>query len=538
MGAVKEYSISPMGNKTIYDILRSMGEFVDAPCAGRGACGKCAVYAHGDMTPLTKEEKKVLSDEDISNGMRLSCQAVPLGECKVSLRQKSDMEEMSVLENMGDMLVELKQAISREGENIFYNGKKIAEVPADKPLIGFASDIGTTTVAVYFYDIEKGELLATRSGVNKQRAFGADVISRINCCIEDEKALKELQNAIVSQFNGFMDSFAEEFGCKTQDIICGVIVGNTTMLHLLEGLSPNGIAVAPFTPTSFFGYDIAAADIGMNILSTAPIYLAPCLSAYIGADVTAGIAVSPICNNEKPCLYIDIGTNGEMALGCKDFTVCCSTAAGPAFEGAHIKYGMSSVPGAINKVILDGDTIEVKTVGDEKPIGICGSGLIDAIAAMLKVEAIDETGRLCDDDEVEAPWDGLISDEGFAICEGVYITAQDVREVQLAKAAIAAGISTMLHYKGLKYEDIDKVYIAGGFGAHIDKRSACEIGLLPKSLVERIVFVGNAAGKGASECLLSSEVKRFTEELTAACEYIELSTDAFFRDEYIEMMMF
>ncbi|MBE6885025.1 MAG: DUF4445 domain-containing protein [Ruminococcaceae bacterium] len=539
MNQAKEYLIDPAEGKTIYEILKSKGVFLDAPCAGRGTCGKCLVYAFGEMTPLTAEECRVLSKAEIEAGARLSCQTIPLGQCRVCLTQKGEMNEMDVVvEGLGEQLTELKQAVSRVGDRVYYNGRMIAEAVAAPRLIGFAADIGTTTVAVYFYDLETGEQLATRSGVNRQRSYGADVISRITCCIENEKALPELQQAIVSQLNGFMESAAEELQCSKESIVCGVIAGNTTMLHLLEGISPNGIAVAPFTTTSLFGYDVTAEQLGMNILSSAPIYLTPCVSAYIGGDITAGMAVSPLCSSEKPCLFIDIGTNGEMALGCRDFIVCCSTAAGPAFEGAHIKQGMSSVPGAINRVAVVGNDIEVSVIADEKPIGICGSGLIDAIAVMLKIGAIDETGRLCDDDEVEEPWDVRLCDEGFCLCNEVLITAQDIREVQLAKASIAAGISTMLHYKGLRVDEVDKVYIAGGFGAHINKESACEIGLLPKELSDRIEFVGNAAGKGASACLLSSEVKNLTGKICAKCEYIELSMDAFFRDEYIEMMMF
>jgi len=524
--------IYPSGDKTIYEILREKGIFLDAPCAGNGRCGKCLVCASGSLSEVTESEIKALSADELAAGMRLSCQARPTGRCEVRLSQrgKMDIEETATL---GGFVLEPPLTF-RDGMAYYY-GRELGS--ADRP-VGMAVDIGTTTVVAYFYDMVTGELLDTESGMNVQRAYGADVISRIDCCIKDEDALSGQHSAIVGQLNGFIEAFTSKNGISPWNILHAVVAGNPTMQHLFAGVSPNGIAVAPFTPSSLFGNDVSAGALGLDISEEAPVFIAPAVSGYVGGDITAGMASACLQKAEKPCLYIDIGTNGEMAIGCREFICCCSTAAGPAFEGAHIKYGMSSVKGAINRVALRGGEVVTETIGGGRAVGICGSGLIDAIAVMLRTGAIDETGRLCDSDEMEEPFASLVTDEGFRLSEGVYITAQDVREVQLAKAAVAAGISTLLHKKGLGTEDIDRVFVAGGFGAHIDRHSACEIGLLPPELEERIEFIGNAAGAGAICCLLSAEERAEIARIAERCEYIELSADDFFRDEYIEKMMF
>ncbi len=320
------------------------------------------------------------------------------------------------------------------------------------------------------------------------------------------------------------------------------ICGNTTMLHLLCGIKADSIAAAPFISVSKFGIDVPAYELGINIAKYAEIRLMPCISGYVGADITSGILSSGLLNKNKPSLLIDIGTNGEMALCKGENITCCSTAAGPAFEGAHIKCGTGGVPGAVSKVWIENEEVKFQTIDSLSPVGICGSGLIDAVASMLQCGAVDETGRLCDCDEVDE-WVSryLDEDEGiFYIDRGhnVYITAQDIREIQLAKAAISAGVLTMLDYTGISIDDIGEICLAGGFGMHIDKENACKIGLLPKNCAEKVKTVGNAAGMGAVEYLLNDKAADKCGEILSHSHYIELSSSEFFQNAYMEEMMF
>ncbi len=510
-------------NKTLLSIIQELNIYLDAPCNGNGKCGKCVVLAKGKLSEVTDKEREVLSAKKLAAGYRLACKTYPIGDCTVTL---------SAQDNMG---------VKAEGR-INTRFKLSPSVLTDNTAAyGMAVDIGTTTVACYIYDLKSGERVAVYSGLNEQRRYGADVISRMNSCIEDKDGLKQLQRTIVEEINSFIDEFCRS-GHNKEEILDAVIAANTVMLHLFAGLSPNGIATAPFTPTSLFGHTVSVNDIGLNIPPSAKVYLANCISGYVGGDITAGILSADVYNSSGNVIYIDIGTNGEMAVGNKDGFVCCATAAGPAFEGAHIKHGVGGVSGAISKVYIEDNDIKFETIDNAPPIGICGSGLIDAIAVMLKLSVIDETGRL-DEDEIPDHLLYRYSDdntEEFFIdkASGISITQKDIREIQLAKAAIAAGIKTMLHAKSIGFSDVERLVLAGGFGSFIDKHSACTIGLLPIELEDRIDVVGNAAGMGAITLLLSDQSREVIKDITKNTEYYELSGDGFFQDQYIEEMVF
>ncbi|WP_312643505.1 ASKHA domain-containing protein [Hydrogenoanaerobacterium sp.] len=513
----KEYEQSAQGN--LLSILLEAGAFVDAPCGGKGRCGKCRVIAAGALSPLTDAERKLLSPAELAANTRLACETVLLGDARVQIISHADID------------------VCAQGDAVDF--EVTAEFDAAQN-VGMAVDIGTTTVVAYFHELATGRLLYTASGINGQRVYGADVISRIGACIENSENLAAQQKIMVSQLNRYIADFERVTGASANRIGQAVIVANTTMQHLLCGLDPAGIASAPFTPKSLFGYEQNGAELGINISGT--VYHAPSISAYVGADITAGLYASGAAYDDRPALFIDIGTNGEMALASKDRLVCCSTAAGPAFEGAHIKYGVGGVAGAIEKVTCQENALHIETIGGLPPIGICGSGIIDAAAAALQAGGMDDTGRILDTDEAE----GFIvhyidDDEGEIVLDkasGISLTQQDVREIQLAKAAIAAGVNTLLHESGLTLKEIDKLYIAGGFGAHINKASACAIGLLPAALLDKIVFVGNAAGMGAQRALLTADGKARLRALADRAQYLELSGHAFFQDSYIEEMMF
>jgi uncharacterized 2Fe-2S/4Fe-4S cluster protein (DUF4445 family) len=317
------------------------------------------------------------------------------------------------------------------------------------------------------------------------------------------------------------------------------------MLHLATGINPTNIANAPFIPVSLFGKDFSSLTLGLNLNADANVYFVRCISSYIGGDITAGMLACGLDKADKITLYIDIGTNGEMALMHNGKITCCSTAAGPAFEGAQIKFGTGGISGAISSIQIQEEEMIIKTISDKPAIGICGSGLIDAIAVMLKLEVIDETGRICDNDEILNKTISKriieIDDSNAFVLDiksGIYITQKDVREVQLAKSAIAAGIASLLHDTKIAITDVQNLILAGGFGSHMNSGSACKIGLLPKELIGKIEVVGNAAGNGAAQLLLSQECFARLEDIATSCENIELSGHPYFQDQYIENMMF
>ena len=375
-------------------------------------------------------------------------------------------------------------------------------ITSNRDCYGLALDIGTTTIAAYLYKLPECERVGEICIPNSQIRYGGDVISRIEH--SNAGGLRQLKDAVWNQ----IAAIEKHWG---QEIDTYVITANTTMLHFLAGLDPRGIAVAPFTPQSLFG------EWRENV------YFPRCISSYIGADITTGILASNMCN-EKTSFLVDIGTNGEMALWNGEKLTCCSTAAGPAFEGANITNGCPAVSGAINKVYVENGEAHCTTIDGADPIGVCGTGLIDAVACMLELGVIDDAGYM---------------DEDFEIGNsGVHITAQDIRQVQLAKSAVRAGIDTLLEQQNVTYGDIENFYIAGGFGSYIDKVSAAKIGLIPTGVLDKVVVVGNAAGAGASMILQSRECLEEAERIALCAEAIELSANPAFMEKYINNIMF
>ena len=480
-----------MENKTLHEILH--GKDIHAACGGRGTCGKCKVRVKGEVSPMTNAERKFLTESEINSGIRLACMTYPTGEYTVEL--------------ISDTVMQIQTA-GITGNHVIspLNGE-----------YGVAVDIGTTTVVVYLCDLKAGTIAQTAAFRNPQAAYGADVITRIGY-INDNNALDELRDSIVNGLNDAIGSF----GIAREKINAVVITGNTTMEHIFAGLDPKGIANAPFTPASLFGDTLTAAESKLAVADGAVVYMMPCFSAYVGGDIATGIAAADVDISDETVLYIDIGTNGEIALGNKDKMDVCSAAAGPAFEGAKIEKGMPGVKGAVSKVWVEDGELKFSVIGDVKPIGICGSGLIDAIAAMLELEVIDETGYL---------------DEPFFIDEAndIYISGADVRELQLAKGAISAGILTLME---ITNRDIDKVIIAGGFGSFMNPKNACKIGLIPSQFRDIITSVGNTAGAGAALYLLSGDIRNRIDKVTHGAEYIELSGNMIFMDKFIEQMYF
>lgn len=495
------------------DAIHEAGLSFSMPCGGSHTCGKCKLTAEGALSEMTEEERRHLSDEEVAAGVRLACFTHAVGDARILLA-------------------------GEKRENILTAGALERFVP--DPLeggYGIAVDIGTTTVVTYLYRSGEFEPARIISRHNDQSRFGADVISRIGYC--NENGVSAPQEAIVSQLNDCFAALCAEEGITLRQIGSAVITGNTTMLHLLYGLDPRGIAVAPFTPQSLFGEYVKPERLGLTLPEDCRLYIPRSVSSYVGADITCAILASGMTKKQENGFLVDIGTNGEMALFSGGQLKCCSTAAGPAFEGAGLKMGMSALEGAVNKVWEDNGRLCWTTIGDKPAAGICGSGIIDALAACVRCGLIDETGLIQEDNEKYA---SCIDDGGEPAIRlgdsGVVLTQADIRKIQLAKAAIRAGIDTLLHECGISADELDTFYIAGGFGSFIDKRSAADIGLIPQSAVDRVKVIGNGAGMGAAACLLSKEKLAQSEAIAASAVETELSGNPYFMDCYIDRMMF
>ncbi|WP_052446727.1 ASKHA domain-containing protein [Candidatus Soleaferrea massiliensis] len=499
-----------MHRSNLMELIRREGG-MSFPCNGKGTCGKCKVRVTGELSAPTKREKHCLSGRELKNGVRLACQTEVLGNYELTLPGRERIEVHTLLPQK----LKLKEPLSAKG-------------------IGMAADIGTTTLTAAFYRMKTGEKLYEVSRPNSQRAFGSDVISRISHCMEQADGVPVLQKAIREDVNAMIGAFCETCRRRPEKITAGVFAGNTTMLHLLCGIDPSPIAVYPYKPTTLFG-DFADIDnLGIHVSPDAKIYLTDCISAFVGGDIAAGILSSGMYKSAKTCMLIDFGTNGEMAIGSKDELLCCATAAGPAFEGANIACGCAAVPGAVNRVKLRSGRVLFDTIGGKKPSGICGSGLMSLIAAMLELGMIDETGRLETEGFIQIEGDRLLIDRK----NNIYLSAQDIRQLQLAKAAIAAGIDTLLYEKKLMPEEIDKVYIAGSFGASISKKAACRIGLFPPQFRDKIEFLGNASLNGALMLLGDRRKLLRLKGIKAVARDMNLAESDYFSGRYLDHMSF
>ncbi|RHG21559.1 ASKHA domain-containing protein [Agathobacter rectalis] len=521
---------------TILEYCRSHGiAGIETPCGGKGTCGKCKV------TVTKPYYKDVLACRTrICDGMEII-----VGRKESTGTKEDSMVVLTNGENVSEKFNEhvnrnvvLKEETANESEKVRSNEDTLA-----------ACDIGTTTVVCYLIDKETGQIISTRSAANPQRSFGADVLSRIEAAgrieASSEPGLKIMQTQIVSLLNGFISEMLTE--CGRTKVSRFSVAGNTVMCHLLMGISPEKLGKAPFMPDEYFGRAFNPLDIGLENCQTMIIF--PTVSGFVGGDITAGMMET--VNRNELTLYLDIGTNGEMALGKGDRYVCCATAAGPAFEGAQIEMGMPASKGAVDKVWLEGRRIKYSVIGNDRPVGLCGSGLIDALALLLKAGIIDENGTILSGQElpilfrsyvfeVEAEDAAQSTETSLAvhIAPGVYITQEDIRKLQLAKGAIAAGIEVLFKEYGCMPCNIDVLTFAGGFGNYIDKASAAAIGLFPQELLDRAKEVGNAAGNGAVSAALSQEAWERALDISGDMRYIELASYPHFDEMYVEHMNF
>lgn len=468
------------GNPTIAALLQQQGIAAAHPCGGRGRCGNCAVRAEGSLSALTPAEEKA--------GTRLSCQTVLLGDAEVWLKADG-----GTVETAGNAPV---LGIAMEGD------------------YGAALDIGTTTIALKLYDLKTGAMLAQEGAMNPQRSIAADVMGRIGAAMEGR--LSALQRMVTETIEKMLRQACSQANISPEQVGSLVVTGNTTMLYLLTGRDPSCLAAAPFQADCLFDK--------RDTLLGFPVYYPPCMNAFVGADITCAVLDSGMYLKNETALLCDIGTNGELALWKKGRLYVTSTAAGPAFEGAGISCGCGSIPGAIDRVWTENGEIRIHTIGNQQAVGLCGSGLVDAVAAFLETGDIDETGAM--------------EEDFLPLAEGVRLLPADIRAVQLAKGAIAAGIRTLLELAEVTEAEIDTLYIAGGFGSHLNVTSAAAVGLIPTSLQARVKILGNSALSGAARLLLDRKLLDSARKLAQASVHVPLSGNSRFSDHFMNAMLF
>ncbi|MDR1711477.1 MAG: ASKHA domain-containing protein [Propionibacteriaceae bacterium] len=492
--------VSPTDSGILADALAANGHNLPMPCRGRHTCGKCGVYLAGAAEPPGDVEQSLLARNPAPQlpgySWRLACLA----------RIRS---EVSIV------------ASSVAGVVVADVGMELVEYDGDAPAsLGCAVDVGTTTVTLLLFRLGDRERVADVSELNQQVVHGADVLSRIDAAAQ--VGVAALQSLILAQLRRMLSRALDSAGACAADVSRVVITGNTTMLHLLTGRPVASLGVFPFTPDTRFGHAMPACAVFPQL--SAELYLPPAISAYVGPDIVCGILATGLGTHGRPEVLIDVGTNGEMVLVAHGRTLCCSTAAGPAFEGAEISAGMPALPGAIDGVWVDNGQVAYSTIGKRRARGICGTGLIGAVDTCLALGVLDETGAL---------------DADFRVGDsGISITQADIRKLQLAKAAIAAGVDTLLSEAGLAPSAVAKLELAGGFGSYLQAEPAAAIGLFPRVLASAVDPAGNTALAGAVLLTLSRRARDAAARIAAEAEEIPLAANAVFLDRYVENMAF
>lgn len=576
---------------TLLEAQIQAGLHPDAPCGGKGTCGKCLVNitecpddtpagvqkacttkVTGPMTVqlhsggghsilLEGVQRKIV----IASAIRSVNVTVPkceLGDnlsdwkrLKMAVAEATGLEESAIPVNL-KLVSNLYQTLKQNNYslNVILCGDEILDLrSADDPVYVMAFDIGTTTVVGYLLDVAGGTEVAVVSMLNPQSQYGADVVERSNFAIAE--GVDKLSSLIHEALNELIEKAAKKADICRENIYMISVVGNTCMHHLFAGISPEALVHAPYNPTISESMLLPAADLEIRIFPGGKVMLLPNIAGFVGADTIGVLLASEFDTLDELSLMIDIGTNGEMVMGKKDRYIACSTAAGPAFEGAKISCGMRGAKGAIDHVKWEDGKLICSVIGGGKPIGICGSGLMDIVTFLLETGIMDEMGRMVDDDELESEEALACASQiihlesgmkAFLLADAsesgdgqpVYLSQKDIREVQLAKSAMAAGVTLMADTLGIEVGEIQKVMIAGAFGNYMSPHSACGIGMIPQELEDRIVPIGNAAGEGAKIAALNYEEYKRCQRIAENCEFLELATHPDFQDTFVDMMEF
>ena len=572
---MKRIFLQKKQNKTILELLREQGEYLDAPCSGKGTCGKCCIIIEETRKtdPPKQREKEVFTERELEEGWRLSCMTVPTDDlyvCIPEIRENQIQVQMEFVRNtkmesdvqattvICENKIEDRAQIGSDGEI------KLENMDTEKSVYGIAIDIGTTTLAAELISLTDGICLKTASSVNHQRAYGADVISRIRAAASGDA--EKLRESILKDVRDLAETLLAGQDENVLNVSKIVIAGNTTMIHLLLGYSCVGLGAAPFTPVNLAPEDMTWGELNgeyeetresgdakesgvardgsdarehgyvrecghTGINQTTKVQIMPGISAFVGGDITAGMMGCGM-RPDKCEMLIDIGTNGEMVLAAGDHFLVSSVAAGPAFEGGNISCGMPGVPGAVCRAVLFGkNNMVTKTIGNKPAIGLCGTGIIDVMYELVRHHIVDTQGILGE------PW----FEKGFPVVPGkIYFTQEDIRQVQMAKAAICAGLEVLLQKSNISHEQIKKVYVAGGFGMGLDMEKALGIGLLPIGLRGKLTPVGNSALEGAARCLTHSKESSDMQpqEIAAISHEINLADTPEFQELYLKHMQF
>jgi uncharacterized 2Fe-2S/4Fe-4S cluster protein (DUF4445 family) len=580
--AIKEARV-PAGT-TIFDAASWNGVAIDSTCGGHGTCKKCKVKVLQGEAPVSSVDPRAFSTEELRNGWRLACRAathedltieVPPLQTRpkaalagvgrhVILRpavqkryvelaeptledQVSDLERL--LASMDDVEPRVPLEVVRElGATLRRNDWKVTAVLADDVLIGvepgdtsgsrhaIAFDLGTTTVVATLLDLETGQPKAVRSVLNAQQPFGADVISRISATMMDEGALGTLRERAHETLRQLTGEVCEEGGVDPREVYEVVVTGNVTMIQLALGIDPEPLSMAPFTIAARRLPEARASDFGLEVHERAPAVLFPALGAYVGPDIVAGILATGLTLDRRVRLFIDVGTNSEIVLGSSAKALATAAPAGPAFEAAQIRCGMRAAEGAIEGVkIVDGE-VQLTVIGDVDPVGLCGSGLVDAVAELVGAGHLDHSGKFLIETSDRF---GRIGEENvFYLSDEVYLSQRDVRELQFAKASIATGWMILCRELGIEPEDVSQVLLGGSFGSYLTAASAVKIGLVPKLPLARIVAAGNVAGEGAKIAALSVTERAAANAVLEEVDYVELSGRSDFNDLFIDQLAF
>jgi len=590
------------GGVTVFDAASWNGIAIDSTCGGHGTCRKCKVQVTDGEAPLSKLDSRAFSPDELRAGWRLACRIVTTEDLtldvpplqtrpkaatvgvgrQVILRpsivkrhlvleeatlsdQRTDIQRVydaiedlelhttiTVLRTLGKIMRDAKFEITA----VIADDELIAIEPGDTTARRFAMaiDLGTTTVVVNLLDLDTGTPVAVRSMLNKQQPFGADVIARISATMMDPDTLGKLQELAHETLAELTAEVLAAGDVNAEEVYEVVLAGNATMTQIVLGIDPEPLGIAPFIMTSESFTGLRATDLGILIHPNAPAAVFPALGAYVGGDITAGILASGLDRDRRLRLFIDIGTNCEIVIGNQDRIVSTAAPAGPAFEAASIRCGMRADDGAIEVVKITDDSVELGVIGDVEPIGMCGSGLVDAVAELVKVGLLDSSGKFIPNEEAAeklpllAPrlveidglrvfilhWAGTVGD----VDKAVFLSQRDVRELQFAKAAIATGWKLMIDELGIEVGDIQQVLLAGSFGSYLSAASAIRIGLVPKLPIPRIISAGNVAGEGAKMAILSIQERHAGMALINEIEYVELSDRSDFNDRFMEELAF
>ena len=588
---------------TLFDAASWNGIAIDSTCGGHGTCKKCKIRITGGQVPASTLDARAFSPDELRDGWRLACRAQADGDLQVEVPplvtrpkaatvgvgrqvilrpaaqkryleldepslsdQRTDLER--VLAALDDLELRVDLGVLRSlGAVLRAADYRVTAVVVDDVLIdvqagdttgrlyGIAFDLGTTTVVATLLDLSTGTPLAVASMLNKQQPFGADVITRISAIMMDPAAMDTLTRLAHETLGELAADVCGQAGVDTFEVCEVALAGNATMTHIALGIDPEPLGVAPFIMAARQLPEVlAGADLGLPVHPRARAFMFPAFGAYVGGDITAGLLASGMDRDSRTRLFVDIGTNCEIVLGNRDWLLATAAPAGPAFEGAAIRCGMRAADGAIEVVSLTPAGVELRVIGDAEPAGLCGSGLVDAVASLIGVGLLDRSGRFVPEAEAAAIAPGLdgrltmlgaervfvlhwLAEPGD-VERSVYLSQRDVRELQFAKAAIATGWNILLQEAGLAPGDIQQVLLAGSFGSYLSPASAIRLGLVPRLPVARIVSAGNVAGEGAKMALLSVRERAGALALQEEVRYVELSDRDDFNDAFVDQLQF